>query len=79
MEKLTIFFAVVLFGVLRGFLQRRHVKAELEERMAKARNRPVVRRLGGRLPAEQNQDGRSVTAAGALPGQSADPSADSDS
>ena len=79
MEKLTIFFAVVLFGVLRGFLQRRHVKAELEERMAKARNRPVVRRLGGRLPAEQNQDGRSVTAGGALPGQSADPSADSDS
>ena len=79
MEKLTIFFAVVLFGVLRGFLQRRHVKAELEERMAKARNRPVVRRLGGRLPAEQNQDGRSVTAGGALPGQSADPSAGSGS
>ncbi len=49
MEKLTIFVAVVLYGVLRGFLQRRHVKAELEERMAKARSRPVVRRLPGRL------------------------------
>ena len=79
MEKLTIFFAVVLFGVLRGFLQRRHVKAELDERMAKARNRPVVRRLGGRLPAQQGQEGRSVASGGALPGQSADPSADSGS
>jgi hypothetical protein len=49
MEKLTIFVAVVLYGVLRGFLQRRHVKAELEDRMTKARTRPVVRRLPGRL------------------------------
>ena len=49
MEKLTIFVAVVLYGVLRGFLQRRQVKAELEDRMAKARTRPVVRRLPGRL------------------------------
>lgn len=49
MEKLTIFVVVVLYGVLRGFLQRRHVKAELEERMAKARTRPIVRRLPGRL------------------------------
>jgi hypothetical protein len=49
MEKLTIFVAVVLYGVLRGFMQRRHVKAELEERMAKARTRPTIRRLPGRL------------------------------
>lgn len=49
MEKLTIFVAVVLYGVLRGFLQRRQVKAELEERMKKARTKPAVRRLPGRL------------------------------
>ena len=54
MEKLTIFVAVVLYGVLRGFLQRRHVKAELEERMTKARTRPVVRRLPGRLQKDVN-------------------------
>ena len=52
MEKLTIFVAVVLYGVLRGFLQRRHVKAELENRMAKARTRPGVRQLPGRLQRE---------------------------
>lgn len=56
MEKLTIFVVVVLYGVLRGFLQRRHVKAELEERMTKARNRPVVRRLPGRLQRDLEND-----------------------
>lgn len=54
MEKLTIFVVVVLYGVLRGFLQRRHVKAELDERMAKARNRPTVRRLPGRIQRDVN-------------------------
>lgn len=58
MEKLTIFVAVVLYGVLRGFLQRRHVKTELEERMAKARERPTVRRLPGRLHRDREGNNR---------------------
>jgi hypothetical protein len=62
MEKLTIFVVVVLYGVLRGFLQRRHVKAELEERMAKARNRPTIRRLPGRLQRETDLVSRDQTA-----------------
>ena len=62
MEKLTIFVAVVLYGVLRGFLQRRHVKAELEERMTKARNRPTVRRLPGRLQRDSENTGLDHTA-----------------
>jgi hypothetical protein len=62
MEKLTIFIVVVLYGVLRGFLQRRHVKAELDERMAKARNRPVVRRLPGRLQRDMDNTSRDQTA-----------------
>jgi len=62
MEKLTIFVAVVLYGVLRGFLQRRHVKAELEERMTKARNRPTVRRLPGRLQRDSENTGLDRTA-----------------
>ena len=62
MEKLTIFVAVVLYGVLRGFLQRRHVKAELDERMAKARNRPTIRRLPGRLQRDVDNTSRDQTA-----------------
>ena len=55
MDKLTIFIAVVLCGVLLGLLQRRQVKAELEERMEKAKKRPAVRRLAGRLHSEESQ------------------------
>lgn len=77
MDKLTVFFAVVLIGILRGFLQRRHVKAELEERMAKAKNRPAVRRLGGRLPADGVEAGRTVKASGSLSAESPDPTTDS--
>ena len=62
MEKFTIFVAVVLYGVLRGFLQRRHVKAELEDRMAKARTRPVVRRLPGRLQRDLDKTSSDKTA-----------------
>lgn len=61
MEKLTIFVVVVLYGVLRGFLQRRHVKAELDERLAKARTRPIVRRLPGRLQRDMENSSRDKT------------------
>jgi hypothetical protein len=77
MDKLTIFFAVLLIGILRGLLQRRHVKAELEERMAKAKNGPAVRRLAGRLPADHDQEGLNVTSGRVLPGQSSDRSVES--
>jgi len=58
MDKLTIFVAMILVGVLRGLLQRRHVRAELEDRMAKAKSRPVVRKLSGRLQTETDVEPR---------------------
>lgn len=54
MDKLTVFAVLVLFGALRGLLQRRAVKAEIEQRMAKAKSRPQVRRLPGRLQTDGN-------------------------
>ncbi len=58
MDKLTIFVAMILVGVLRGLLQRRHVKAELEDRMEKAKSRPVVRKLNRRLQTETEVEPR---------------------
>ncbi len=49
MNKLTVFLIVVLLASLRGFLQRRRVKEDLEERLAKARNQRRGQRLPGRL------------------------------
>ncbi len=48
-SRITVFLVVVLFACLRGYLQRRHVKQELEERLAKARLKKPVKRLPGRL------------------------------
>lgn len=59
MDKLTVFVAMVLVGVLRGLLQRRHVKAELEERLMKAKARPVPRKLTGRLKTDTEVDSAS--------------------
>jgi hypothetical protein len=58
MDKWMVFTAVVLFGILRGLLQRRHVKAELDERMAKAKMRslPRVRPLNGRLRTDRDDE-----------------------
>jgi hypothetical protein len=60
MDKLTVFTVVVLIGILRGLLQRRQVKAELEERLAKARTKPSIRRLPGRLPTVGNDESLST-------------------
>ncbi len=39
MDKLTVFFIVFLYACLRGLMQRRHVREELERRMEAARSR----------------------------------------
>lgn len=76
MDKLTVFVAMVLVGVLRGLLQRRHVRAELEERQRKAKARPVVRKLSGRLKADSEVDAtRQVHPEGTIESRTSDPAA----
>lgn len=63
MDKWTIFVIVVLTGVLRGMLQRQHVKAELEARMAKARagSPGLLKRNAEMSEASENQSLPEIT------------------
>jgi len=54
MDKLTVFLIVVLLASLRGLLQRRRVKEDLDERLARARTHRRVQGRPGRMETDDN-------------------------